>query len=215
MTKFLKSAALSAAIALGMVLGAQPAMAQSTTLTVDVEQMYKDSTAAKSGNTQLNGKYGAQLKATQSALESSATNWNTQVEAAKKVLKPDGTLPPANQTAVDQARQSLTEAQNSFEQLKQEIQYADQYVKFQILEKLIPITEKIRKDRKGDAVLPRSAVLAVDPLNDITAIAMQQLNATLTTVSITPPQQQQPGAAPAAGAAPATTTPPAKQPQSR
>ncbi|MFM9828149.1 MAG: OmpH family outer membrane protein [Sphingomonas sp.] len=214
MTKFIKSAALGVAIAFGAAAGAPPAAAQTTTLTVDVEQMYKDSTAAKSGNTQLNGKYGAQLKATQSALESAAANWNTQVEAAKKVLKPDGTLPPANQTAVDQARQTLTEAQNNFEQLKQEIQYVDQYVKFQILEKLVPIAEKIRKDRKGDAVLPRNAVLAVDPVNDITAIAMQQLNATLTSVSITPPQQQQ-GGAPAAGAAPATTTPPAKQPQSR
>lgn len=210
MTTFFKSAALAVAVAVGIAVSAQPAGAQATTLTVDVDQIYKDSTAAKSGNTQLNAKYAAQLKATQSALESSAANWNTQVEAAKKVLKPDGTLPPANQTSVDQARQSLNEAQTAFEQLKQEIQYADQYVKYQILEKLVPIAEKIRKDRKGDAVLPRNSVLAVDPVNDITAPAMLQLNATLTTVSITPPQQQQQGAAPAAGTAPAT-----KQPQSR
>ncbi|MFA5988617.1 MAG: OmpH family outer membrane protein [Sphingomonas sp.] len=217
MKSYLKTAALAAAMFVGVTMGAHSAAAQSTSLTLDVDQIYKDSVAAKSGSAQLNAKYSAELKTVQGALEAAAKEWNTQVEAAKKVLKPDGTLPPANQTAIDRARQNLSEAQGNFDQLRQEIQNIDQYIKYQILDKLVPIAEKIRKDRNGDVVLPRSGVLAADPVGDVTAAAMAQLNAALTVVSITIPQQQ--GAAPAAGAPaaatpakPATTKP---QPQSR
>lgn len=215
MNMFCKTAALAAAMVVGTAVGVHPASAQSTTLTVDVDQMYKDSTAAKNATSQLTAKYSAQLKTVQTALETAAKAWNEQVEAAKKVIKPDGSLPPANQTAVDTARQNLNDAQGNFNQLRDELQYVDQYVKYQILEKVVPIAEKIRKERKGDVVLPRNSVLAVDPVNDITAPAMQQLNATLTTVSITPPQQQQQGAAPAPATGTAPATPAKPQPQSR
>lgn len=206
----LQGAALAVVLSAGMVIAPVAAVAQ--TLTVDVDQVYKDSLGGKSGGDQLEAKYGSQLKAAQAKLQTAVTGWNTQVEAAKKVLKPDGTLPPANQAAVDQARQSLNESKAAFDELRQEIQNADQYVKYQILEKLVPVTEKIRKDRKGDMVVPRASVLAFDPANDITATALQQLNTTLTTVSITPPQQNQ-GAAPAQGTAPAQ--PAKQQPQTR
>jgi len=206
----LQGAALAVVLSAGMVLAPVAAVAQ--TLTVDVDQVYKDSLGGKSGGDQLEAKYGSQLKAAQAKLQTAVTGWNTQVEAAKKVIKPDGTLPPANQAAVDQARQSLNESKAAFDELRQEIQNADQYVKYQILEKLVPVTEKIRKDRKGDVVVPRASVLAFDPANDITATALQQLNTTLTTVSITPPQQNQ-GAAPAQGTAPAQ--PAKQQPQTR
>ncbi|MBY0304362.1 MAG: hypothetical protein B7Y43_02050 [Sphingomonas sp. 28-62-20] len=206
----LQGAALAVVLSAGMVIAPVAAVAQ--TLTVDVDQVYKDSLGGKSGGDQLEAKYGSQLKAAQAKLQTAVTGWNTQVEAAKKVIKPDGTLPPANQAAVDQARQSLNESKAAFDELRQEIQNADQYVKYQILEKLVPVTEKIRKDRKGDVVVPRASVLAFDPANDITATALQQLNTTLTTVSITPPQQNQ-GAAPAQGTAPAQ--PAKQQPQTR
>ncbi len=206
MKSFLKSAAIAATLMVGTAMAPLAASAQS--LTVDVDQIYKDSAGGKNGGDQLEAKYGAQLKASQEKLQAAATNWNTQIEAAKKIVKPDGTVPPATETAVNSARQQLNDAKTAFDQLRQEIQYADQYVKYQILEKLVPVTEKIRKDRKADAVLPRSAVLAFDPASDITAVALQQLNATLTTVSITPPQQNAPAAAPAA-------TPAKQQPQSR
>ena len=206
----LQGAALAVVLSAGMVMAPVAAVAQ--TLTVDVDQVYKDSLGGKSGGDQLEAKYGSQLKAAQAKLQTAVTGWNTQVEAAKKVIKPDGTLPPANQAAVDQARQSLNESKAAFDELRQEIQNADQYVKYQILEKLVPVTEKIRKDRKGDVVVPRASVLAFDPANDITATALQQLNTTLTTVSITPPQHNQ-GAAPAQGTAPAQ--PAKQQPQTR
>ncbi len=209
MTSFLKSAGVAVMLMTGTAIA--PMMASAQSLTVDVDQVYKDSLGGKSGNDQLEAKFGARLKTAQEKLQAAATNWNTQIEAAKKLLKPDGTVPPATETTVNQARQQLNDSKTAYDELRQEIQYADQYVKYQILEKLVPVTEKIRKERKADSVFPRSTVLAFDPASDITAIALQQLNATMTTVSITPPQQNAP--APAQGTTPAT--PAKQQPQSR
>lgn len=212
MTNFMKAAGMAVVFASSAALVPQ-ASAQALTLVVDVDQIYKDSVAAKSGGSQLEAKYGARLKTVQASLETAVKGWNTQVEAAKKIAKPNTPLPPATEQALGQARQQLNDAKTAFDEVRQEIQYADQYVKYQLLERLVPITEQIRKDRKAGAVVPRGSVLAFDPANDITPVAMQQLNATVTTVSVTPPQQQ--GQAPAAGTPAPTATPPAKQPQSR
>ncbi len=214
MKTLMKAASIAVALVAGIAIAPHSASAQTVTLVVDVDQIYKDSVAAKSGGTQLEAKYGVKLKTIQGNLETAVKGWNTQVEAAKKVAKPDGALPPANEASLGVARQSLNDAKAAFDEVRQEIQYADQYVKYQLLEKLIPITEKIRKDRKAGAVVARGSVLAFDPTNDITAPALQQLNATVTTVSVTPPQQQAQGAAPAAGT-PAPTAPSKTQPQSR
>lgn len=211
MTILLKSTAVALALFAGTVIA--PTAASAQTLTVDVDSIYKDSLGGKSGSSQLETKFGPRLKAAQEKLQSAANNWNTQLEAAKKVAKPDGTVPPATETALGQARETLTASQNEFNALRQEIQYADQYIKYQILDKLVPITEKIRKDRKGNLVVPRASVLAYDPAFDITPTALQQVNAILTTVSITPPQQNAAAPAPAAGTAPAQparTTPPTR-----
>jgi len=218
MTKMFKTAAVAAALAASTVIAPQAAFAQAT-LVVDIEQLYKDSAAAKNGGQQLEAKYGARLKGLQATLEAAIKGWNDQVEAAKKVQKPDGTFPPANEQALGQARQTLNDAKSAFDAAREEIQYVSQYVQAQILDKLGPIAENIRKTRRGDTVVPRGAVLAFDPANDITPAVLQQLNATLTTVSITPPQQQQQqppaqGAAPAQGSTP-RQQPPKQQPQTR
>ena len=213
MKTFMKAATMAVALSAGLAVAPYAASAQALTLVVDVDQIYKDSVAAKSGGSQLEAKFGTRLKTVQGTLETAVKGWNTQVEAAKKIAKPDGALPPATEQALGQARQSLNDAKTAFDEVRQEIQYADQYVKYQLLEKLIPIAEQIRKDRKAGSVVARNSVLAFDPANDITPTALQQLNATVTTVSVTPPQQ--PGqAAPAAGT-PTPATPPKSQPQSR
>ncbi len=214
-TKFTKIA-MSAALATAALALPQAAFAQAT-LIVDVDQIYKESVAGKNGSAQLEAKYGARLRDLQTKLEAAVKTWNDQIEAAKKVVKPDGSVPDATRDALQKAQADLNQARGAFDETRQEINYLSQYVQLQIVDKLVPITEKIRKDRKGDLVIPRNGVLAFDPANDITVASMQQLNATLTTVSITPPQQNQPAAGgTAAPARPATTTPPAKpQPQSR
>lgn len=214
-TKFNKTV-MAAAFAIGALAVPQAAFAQAT-LVVDVDQIYKDSTAAKNGSTQLEAKYGARVRDLQAKLEAAVKTWNEQVEAAKKVAKPDGTVPDATRDALQKAQSDLNQAKGAFDDARQEIQYLSQYVQAQIVDKLVPIAENIRKSRKGDVVVPRGGLLAFDPANDITALALQQLNATMTTVSITPPQNQQ---APATGGAATTpakpaTTPAKPQPQTR
>ena len=211
MKTFLKAAGLAIAVAIGFAAAPQSASAQ--TLVVNVDQIYTDSVAGKNGVSQLEAKYSARIKTAQGNLETAAKGWNEQLEAAKKLVKPDGSVPPATETAIGQARQKLDDARQQFDAVRQEIQYINEYIKYQIVDKLVPITEKIRKDRKATAVIPRGSVLAFDPAIDVTAAAMQQLDATLTTVSIVPPQQGQ-AAAPAAGAA-APAQPAKQQPQSR
>lgn len=204
-----KTAMIGAALAVGALTIPQAAFAQAT-LVVDVDQIYKDSVAAKNGGQQLEAKYGARARDLQTKLETAVKAWNEQVEAARKVAKPDGSVPDANKAALQQAQQSLNEAKAAFDEVRQEIQDSSQYVQAQIVQQLLPIAEKIRKDRRGDAVVPRSSLFAFDPANDITAVALQQLNATMTTVSITPPQQQQqqqPAAGGATAPKPATGKP--------
>lgn len=205
-------AAFAAAMTISAVALPHVAVAQ-TTLTVDVGTLYAESVAAKSGNAQLEAKYGDRIKTIQTNYQTAGKAWNDQVEAARKLLKPDGTgtLPPATETSLAQARKNLTDAQQQVDEIRQEIDYVRQYVQSQIFEKMAPIAEKIRKERKAEIVMPRNVVLAFDPSTDITASVLQQLNATMTTVSITLPQQQAP--APAGTAQPAT--PPKQQPQTR
>ena len=210
MKTLFKAAGLSTVLAAAALIA--PA-AQAQTLIVDVDQIYKDSTAAKSGQQQIEAKYGNQLRGLQSSLEAAVKDWNTQVEAAQKLAKPNTPLPAATQQSLEKARDTLQQAQARFEDGRREVNTVGQYVQLQILDKLIPIAEQIRKDRKAQAVMPRGSVLAFDPAQDITATALQQLNATVTTVSITLPQQQQQGQG---TAAPTQTPAPAnKQPQSR
>jgi Skp family chaperone for outer membrane proteins len=206
-----KTAAAAAALTIGAMVLPQVAMAQST-LTVDVATLYRDSVAAKSGSSQIEAKYGDRAKTLQTNLQTAYKAFNDEVANAKKQLKPDGTLPPAEQEAFEKARKNAADAQQALDDLRQELNDVNQYVQYQIFDKVGPIAEKVRKDRKAETVVPRNVVLAFDPTADITATVLQQLNATLTTVSITPPQPQQ---APAQGAQAAPANPPKQQPQSR
>jgi len=204
-----KAAAVAAAMTAGAMVLPGIASAQST-LTVDIGTIYRDSVAAKSGSAQIEAKYGERAKTLQTNLQTAYKAFNDEVANAKKQLKPDGTLPPAEQEAFEKVRKTAADAQQALEDLRQEINEVQQYVQSQIFEKVSPITEKVRKERKAEIVVPRNVVLAFDPATDVTPSVLQQLNATMTTVAIVPPQQ-----APAQGAAPAPATPAKQQPQSR
>lgn len=211
-TKFYQAAVAAMLAAAAMAVTPSVAFAQ-TTLVVDIDQISRDSVAAKSGSAQIEAKYGARIKTVRASFDAALKGWNDQVAIAKPLIKPNTPLPPATEKALGDARQTLQEAQAQVEDLQRELNAVSQYVQQQIVEKLIPIAEKIRKDRKGDTVVPRNGLLAFEPANDITALALQQLNATVTVVQITPPQQPAPGAP--AGTTPPATTPAKPQPQSR
>ncbi|MGJ3649581.1 OmpH family outer membrane protein [Sphingomonas sp. GlSt437] len=209
-----KSAALAAAMTAGALALPGVASAQST-LTVDINTLYSDSSAAKSGASQIQAKYGATAQTLKANLDAAYKALDDATAAARKVAKPDGTLAPTapEADAYAKARQKAAEAEQQYSAFIQEVQRVDQYVRYQILEKVGPIAEQVRKTKNSNIVVPRDQTLAFDPATDITPAVLQQLNATMTTVSITPPQQQQ---APAQGTpAPAPTQPAKQQPKSR
>lgn len=196
MKNILKAASLAIALFAGVALAPRAASAQ--TLTVDTDTIFSQSEAGKSGANQLKGKYDDKLKAAQAALDAAVKDWNAKVTAAQKIAKPNTPLPPETEKGLNESRQNLSDAKADADALRSEIQYIEQYIRSQIVDVLLPVTEKIRADRKANVVLARGAVLAFDPAFDVTQLALQELNKKITTVSITPPQ---PGAAPAAGAA--------------
>ena len=178
---------LSAAAAL-LVATAAPALAAGV-LTVDFSRVFAESAAAKSGNTQLHAKYDTQLQQRNTAFTTAAQSYQTQVNAIRAATKP-GTQPaPASVTAANQAGEKAQAAQDALNQLDQEVQTVGRYVQSQIVEKVTPIAEQIRVERKAEVVVPKGSVLASDPANDITALIIQRLDAAFPNPSITLPTQ--------------------------
>jgi Skp family chaperone for outer membrane proteins len=183
---------LTAAAAL---LAATPAFAEGV-LIVDVSRVLGDSAAGKSGTTQLKAKYDAQITQRNQAFNTAVQAYNTAAQAAQAVKAPAQPT-PAQITAARSAGERAQQAQESLQQLAQEVQASENYVRQQIVERVGPIAEQIRAERKADVVVPKGSTFAVDPSKDVTAVVIQRLDASFPNPSITPPQQ---GAAPAAGA---------------
>jgi Skp family chaperone for outer membrane proteins len=195
----------SAILALTLTAAAAPtvgfAQAVPATLTVDVQRLFSDTASAKSGQAQIKTKYEANLQAAVTAYNSTATTLNTQVEAARKVQKPDGSVPPATQKSVGDAQNAYQAAGQRLEGLQGEVNNVGRYVQQQILRAAEPVIEQVRNERKAAIVVPKGSTLANDPAGDVTTTVIQRLDQSLKTVSIALPQQ------PAGGAAPATAAP--------
>jgi Skp family chaperone for outer membrane proteins len=200
MKTLIKSAGFALIAATAMVPSVGLAQATPSTLVVDVNRLFADTASAKSGQAQIKSKYEANLQSAVTAYNSSATALNTQVEAARKVQKPDGSVPPANQKLVGDAQTAYQNAGQRLEGLQGEVNNVGRYVQQQILRAAEPVIEQVRNERRAAIVVPKGSTLANDPAGDVTATVIQRLDQSLKTVSIALPQQQQP-AAPAVGAA--------------
>jgi Skp family chaperone for outer membrane proteins len=206
MKTLIKSAGL--AIALSAAVLPTAASAQSASiLVVDIARLFSDSAAAKSATSQIKAKYEGNLNTANTAYNTAVTTLNTQIEAARKLQKPDGSLPAASQTAVGNAQTAYNQAGQRFEALQNEVSTVQRYVQSQILRGAEPVIEQVRNERKAAIVVPKNGTLANDAATDITSTVVQRLDQSLKTVSINLPQQ------PAAGGAPAAA--PAAQPQGR
>jgi Skp family chaperone for outer membrane proteins len=187
MTKIFKSALLVATAAASFA--AIPALADSSVLVVDFDQVFQNSAAAKSGTQQLRTKYDTQLSQRRTAFQAAAQAYNTQVESAKKAAKPGTPIPPATQTALQQAGERAQSAEQSLQDLQQEVNQSAAYVRQQIIEHAGPVAEQIRAERKAAVVTSKDATLAADPANDITTALVQRLDTSFPTPSIVAPQQ--------------------------
>lgn len=193
MKTFLK---ISAATAL-LAAVASPALAAGV-LTIDFQRVFSDSAAAKSGTTQMKAKYDSLMQQRQTAFQTAAQAYQTQANAARSAAKPGTPTPQATVTAVNQAGQRAEAAQETLQQLDQEVQTVGRYVQQQIVEHVTPIAEQIRAERKADVVVPKGSVLAADPSADITTLVIQRLDSAFANPTITlPAQGQAPAAAPA------------------
>jgi len=183
MTRFSTMAALAATL-----LAAAPVLAAGETLTVDLDRVLSESAAAKSGTAQLKAKYEAQLQTRRTAFNTAAQTFQTQRNAAVAAQKPGVQVPQATLTAVQQSGEKAQAAQDSFNQLAQELQSAEGFVRQQIIEHVAPLAEQVRAERKASAVVPRGSALAADPTGDVTATVIQRLDKSFPTPSITLPQ---------------------------
>ena len=184
MTKLLKAAALAATM-----LATTPVLAAGDVLTVDLNRVLSESAAAKNGTAQLKAKYEAQLTTRRTALQGAASTYQSQLQAARAATKPGTQPPPATLQAVQQAGERAQAAQDSFQQLQQELNAVEGYVQQQIVEHVQPIAEQVRNERKAAAVLSKGALLASDPAGDVTSVVIQRLDTAFPTPSITLPQQ--------------------------
>ena len=189
MKTFIKSAGVALAIATAAAPAAVFAQAATSTLTVDIQRLFSDSASAKSGQAQIKAKYEANLNNAVTAYNTSATALNTQVEAARKVQKPDGSLPPANQKLVGDAQNAYQAAGQRLEGLQNEVNEVGRYVQSQILRGAQPVIEQVRNERKASIIVPKGSTLASDPAGDVTPTVIQRLDQSLKTVSIALPQQ--------------------------
>jgi len=188
MKTLMKSAGLAIALSAAALPTAVSAQSASI-LVVDVQRLFADTTSAKAGQSQIKAKYEANMTSAVTAYNSSATTLNTQVEAARKVQKPDGSVPPANQTQVGNAQNAYNQAGQRLENLQNEVNAVGRYVQSQILRAAEPVIEQVRSERKAALVVPKNGVLANDPATDVTSTVIQRLDQSLKTVSITLPQQ--------------------------
>jgi Skp family chaperone for outer membrane proteins len=201
MKAYLKGLGL-AALAAGV---AAPALAQDI-LSIDLDRVYTESAAGKAAQAQLQARYQAPSQQAQTAFNTARSAYETQLQAAQKLAGPTGDaskLTPAVRQSLGQAQERLEAAREQAVQVQQAVQASAGYVRDQITQKVLPLAEQIRAEKKATAVVPRGSLLAADPAGDITTLLLPRLDATLTTVPIVPPQAAAPTAAVPAATAPA------------
>ena len=179
------------ALVLLLAATAAPAFAASTVLTIDFGRVFQESAAAKSGTSQLRAKYEPVITQRQTAFNTAVQAFNTQ-QTTLQAIKAPAQPTPAQVATYRQAGERAQAAQESLNQVAQEQQAVGRYVEQQIVDKVTPIAEQIRGERKAEVVVPKGSVLAADPTGDITAVVIQRLDASFPNPSITLPNAQTP-----------------------
>ena len=224
--KTYKKALLAAAlITPGALLASAQAQAQ-TVAVADPEAAVANSKAFTAANAQIQTTYKTQLDQAQ-ARRAAIQKEIAPLYAALDTNK-DGQVSQQEAEAAQQAKrpelatlqQKQAAGQQELARLEAPASRAQQYAIEQISQKLNAAVQAAISKRGVTVLLKPAAALVGQPAADITAAITTELDATVPSVSITPPagwqpgQQGQPGAAPApAGATPAA--PAKKQPQGR
>lgn len=164
---------------------------------VDTDRIYRECTACKAAQTQLQGMVAsARTRAQQ--LGQPLQNEAQSIEQAGAALRnQSGAARTAAETAlntrVQAFQQRQTTAQQEVARLEQNIQSTQANVLRQINARLNPVITQVMTARQANIALDVNATLARAGALDVTADVLTALNAALPSVSVTPlPQGQQP-----------------------
>jgi len=192
MKTMLTFAALAASvIAVPSVALAQRAPA-AVVVVVDSDRIYRDCTACRSAQTQLQGRLTA-LQSRQKTLADQLRPEGQAIQTAVQALAgraPDAALrgrAEAFQKKQDDANQELGRSQQNLQSIQANIVR-------QINARLNPVITQVMTARGANLAVDTNATLAHSQTVDVTAAVLAGLNAALPTVSLTPlpAQAQQP-----------------------
>ena len=192
MKTMLTFAALAASvIAVPSVALAQRAPA-AVVVVVDSDRIYRDCTACRSAQTQLQGRLTA-LQSRQKTLADQLRPEGQAIQTAVQALAgraPDAALrgrAEAFQKKQDDANQELGRSQQNLQSIQANIVR-------QINARLNPVITQVMNARGANLAVDTNATLAHSQTVDVTAAVLAGLNAALPTVSLTPlpAQAQQP-----------------------
>lgn len=197
MNKLALGAAMAAlSLALPGVAQAQRAPA-AVIVVVDTDRIYRDCTACKAAQTQLQGMItSARTRATQLG-QPLQTEAQSIEQAGAALRNQSGAARAAAETAlntrVQQFQTRQTTAQQEIQRLEQNIQSTQSNVLRQINARLNPVVTQVMTARGANVALDTNATLARAGALDVTNDVLTALNAALPSVTVTPlPQAQQP-----------------------
>jgi outer membrane protein len=197
MNKLALGAAMAAlSIALPGVAQAQK-VPGAVIVVVDTDRVYRDCTACKAAQNQLQGQVasartraqqlGQPLQSEAQSIEQAGAALRNQSGAARAAAE------TALNTRVQQFQAKQTTAQQEVARLEQNIQSTQANVLRQINAKLNPIITQVMNARGANIALDTNATLARAGALDVTNDVLAALNSGLPSVSVTPlPQSQQP-----------------------
>lgn len=219
MTKMTKFLAAGAALMMAPAIMSVPAAAQVAqgVATANFDRAIETSTAYANAIKQIEASYKPQIDSFSSrkkVLDAELNALVVKYQADAKV-NPNNPALKAQESTI---RAKQTAAQNELGNLSTPFGRPIAYAREQVETRLEAAIKSAMKKKNIGIILTPDAIMAIAPGNDLTGDIVAELNATLPSVSTTPPAGWQPGQA-GAQAAPAAAAPaprqPGNQPQGR
>ncbi len=166
---------------------------------VDTGRIYRDCTACKAAQTQLETQITQLRQRAQALGQPLETEMQSIQQAAAAARNQQGAARTAAETALQTRLQALQTRQSTANQelqgREQTIRSTQAHILQQINTRLNPIVTQVMNARNANIALDISATMAHSAQLDITTDVLNALNQQLPSVSVTPlPQQQQPPA---------------------
>ena len=185
----MKKIALALALA-GTATIATPVAAQTlppaVIVVVNLDQVFQDSTAGKTAQTELK----TRLDGIQSRLASLRTSFGAEEQTLGKAQPAQGATPAvvqAWQAKVKDFTTRKTQAEQELQKRDQDFQASRQYVLKQINDGAQPIITQIMKERGASIAVPEGATLQHSASIDVTTDVIARLDKSLPRVSSTAP----------------------------